>query len=95
MEELSSAEEEAKDGGDDDARACLLLAGYPLRTHANRHNGEDSSPSVEATQPVWNLSYIHSRRASLSRAKRTGLLRSRHRHCAGDYERDQKRTVVS
>ena len=64
MEELSSAAEEASDGGDDDSRACVLLPRSPLRAHTSQYDGEDSSLSVEATQPDDNLSNTHCQRAS-------------------------------
>ena len=56
VEELSSAAEEASDGGDDDCHASLLLPRPPLRAHTSQYDGEDSSLGVEATQPDCNLS---------------------------------------
>ena len=95
VEELSSAAEEASDGGDDDSRACVFLRRSPLRAHPSQYDGEDSSLNVEATQPDGNLSYKRYQRASPCTPKHAGLLHTRHRHCAEDYELDRKRTVVS
>ena len=56
VEELSSAAEEAKDDGDDDSRACVLLPPSPLRAHQSRPEGADRVRNVAAKRPDGNLS---------------------------------------